>query len=73
MDTEKENRGTVVLSFLCVPKKGCTAESKKREEKLAIFTFLSLSLVYIISSIDGFQIKITSAVISDYVPYQAQK
>lgn len=23
MATEKENRGTVVLSFLCVPKKGC--------------------------------------------------
>lgn len=23
MDTEKENRETVVLSFLCVPKKGC--------------------------------------------------
>lgn len=55
------------------PKRDVTAESKKIEEKLAIFTFLSLSLVYMISSIDGFQIKITSAVISDYVPYQARK
>lgn len=42
---------------------------------LAIFTFLfSVSLVHIISCLDSFQIKIAfSVVISDYVPYRAQK
>lgn len=77
MHTEKENRGTILLSFLCVPRKGCKCRKQEGERGHAgniYFPFLSLSLVYIISCLDGFQIQITlSAVISDNVLYQAQK
>lgn len=83
MHTHKKKKKTMVPSFLCVSRKGykCWKQGETWKSSNIYFLFLSLSLVYIMFHLDGFQIKnknnnkkpTFSAVISDYVLYQAWK